>query len=64
MMVLEAVCILLGEKTDWNSAKQVMLANDFMERLMKYDKNGITDAMIKRLRFITNKPEFEPIFVG
>jgi len=41
-----------------------MLGNDFMERLVKYDKNLITDQTLKKLRLITNKPEFEPIFVG
>ena len=25
VLVLEAVCILLGEKTDWSGAKQVMI---------------------------------------
>ena len=42
-MVLEAVCILLGEKTDWNSAKSVMVSNDFMDRLVKFDRNSIQD---------------------
>ena len=43
IMVLEAVCILLGEKTDWNSAKSVMVSNDFMDRLVKFDRNSIQD---------------------
>jgi dynein heavy chain len=45
--VLEAVCILLGEKTDWNSAKQVMMEMGFLERLQKYDKNSITVIKIE-----------------
>ena len=33
MMVLEAVCILLGEKGDWDSAKKVMTDLSFLDRL-------------------------------
>lgn len=33
VLVLEAVCVLLGEKSDWNSAKSVMMSIDFLERL-------------------------------
>ena len=64
MLVMEAVCILLGEKTDWNSAKSVMMSIDFMERMIKYDRNNIPDNVLRKLRQITNKPEFEPVSVG
>ena len=50
VLVLEAVCILLGEKTDWNSAKSVMMSIDFMERLLKYDKNNVSDLTLRKLR--------------
>jgi dynein heavy chain len=30
VMVLEAVCILLGEKSDWDSAKKVMMEMNFL----------------------------------
>ncbi|CAD8108771.1 unnamed protein product [Paramecium sonneborni] len=63
-LVLEAVCILLQEKTDWNSAKSVMISNDFTERLMKYDKTQITEQMLRKLRQITLKHEFDPIYVA
>ena len=62
--MLEAVCILLGEKTDWNSAKSVMMSIDFMERLLKYDKNNVSDLTLRKLRQLTNKPEFDPVNVG
>ena len=61
VLVLEAVCVLLGEKTDWNSAKSVMMAIDFMERLMKFDRNNVQENTLRRLRNLTNKPEFEPV---
>lgn len=33
VMVLEAVCILLGEKSDWEGAKKVMMEMGFLDRL-------------------------------
>lgn len=32
-MVLEGVCILLGEKSDWDAAKKVMTDLSFLDRL-------------------------------
>lgn len=62
--VLEAVCILLEEKTDWQSAKSIMMDIEFLNRLVNYDKNNIKDSIIKKLRPLIRKPEFEPDFVG
>ena len=55
-MVLEAVCILLGEKSDWDSAKKVMMEMGFLDRLRGYDRNTIPDPILKKLRVLTNKP--------
>ena len=64
-LVLEAVCILLGEKTDWANAKSAVLTDiNFLEKLNTYDRNNIPDSILKKLRVITTKPEFEPSFVA
>lgn len=57
-MVLEGVCILLGEKGDWDSAKRVMTDMGFLDKLREYDKNALADkdALLKKLRVITKKP--------
>jgi len=49
-VVLEAVCILLGEKPDWDNAKRVMGGSDFLERLMKYDKDNIDPKPLAKIR--------------
>lgn len=54
-MVMEAVCTLLGEKTDWASMKIVMMEMNFLERLRGYDKNNISDKVLGRLRSYTTK---------
>mmetsp|Transcript_28329 Transcript_28329/g.25142 ORF Transcript_28329/g.25142 Transcript_28329/m.25142 type:complete len:530 (+) Transcript_28329:1264-2853(+) len=41
--VMEAVCLLLGEKQDWASAKQVLMGLDFLERLNTFDRNNVSE---------------------
>ena len=49
-IVMEAVCVLLGEKESWDSAKAVLSKSDFMERLTTYDKDNIPESRLKKLR--------------
>jgi dynein heavy chain len=63
-MVMEAVCVLLNEKTDWAAIKVVMMEMNFLDRLKNYDKNNISDNILKKLRTYTKKPEFDPVIVG
>ena len=37
--VMAAVCILLQEKADWATAKQVLGDPQFLKRLKSYDQN-------------------------
>lgn len=37
---------------------------DFLERLQKYDRGNISEGTLRRLRSITSKPDFDPVFVG
>ena len=58
--VLEAVCLLLGAKTDWKSAKNVMGESGFLQKLKDYDKDNIPQSMIKKLqKYVTNE-DFVP----
>merc|ERR1740138_853941 len=41
MMTMEAVCLLLGEKTDWDAAKKVLTDPKFIDRLKSFDKDNI-----------------------
>jgi dynein heavy chain len=63
-MVMEAVCILLEEKTDWQSAKIVLSQMDFVERLQHYNKDSVPDSILRKLKNYVNRDEFEPEFVG
>eukprot|EP00742_Colponemidia_sp_Colp-10_P007071 GILJ01007591.1.p1 GENE.GILJ01007591.1~~GILJ01007591.1.p1 ORF type:complete len:2165 (-),score=376.69 GILJ01007591.1:179-6499(-) len=59
-MVMEGVCILLGHKADWESAKKVLTDMAFISRLTNFDKDHIPDDRIKALRSYVDHPEFTP----
>ena len=63
-MTMEAVCILLGQKPEWDTAKKVLSMGDFMDQLVNYDKDNIDPKRIKQLqKYVTNE-EFTPDVVG
>ncbi|KAA0150075.1 hypothetical protein FNF29_05515 [Cafeteria roenbergensis] len=49
-VVLEAVCILLGEKPDWETAKRVMSRTTFLDELKGYDKDNIPPRALAKIR--------------
>eukprot|EP01038_Epipyxis_sp_PR26KG_P006339 gene6339-8727_t len=49
-IVMEAVCVLLGEKETWEVAKKLLGRSDFMDLLTGYDKDNIPESRLKKLR--------------
>ena len=49
-IVMEAVCVMLGEKEGWDVAKKLLGKSDFMDQLQNYDKDNIAEAKLKKLR--------------
>jgi dynein heavy chain len=49
-IVMEAVCVLLGEKENWETAKKLLGRSDFMDLLQNYDKDNIAESRLKKLR--------------
>jgi len=64
VMTLEAVCTLLQEKTDWDTAKKVMTDAKFLDRLKTFDKDNIPPKVLKTLEKYVTKPEYTPDQVG
>ena len=62
-IVMEAVCILLGAKTDWASAKSLLGDTQFLNRLLNYDKDNIADSILKKLKKYIENPKFIPEIV-
>ena len=61
---LEAVCILKGEKPDWDTAKKMMSDTDFLPSLFNFDKDNIAESKIKKLQKYASNEEFTPDSVG
>lgn len=59
--VLEAVCILLGAKPTWASAKQVMADVNFLKKLVEYDKEHIPEAILKKIKKYIDNKDFDPV---
>ena len=57
--VMEAVCLLLGEKTDWDTAKRLLGRTDFMELLKSYDKDNIPQNILKKLKRYVDDPTMQ-----
>ena len=62
--VLESVCILLGVKSDWNSALKVLADSQFIQRLLDFDKDNVPEQICKRIRRYIDNPSFIPDEVG
>lgn len=58
--VLEAVCILLGAKPDWPTAKALLGDAKFLSNLYNYDKENIAESKLKKIKPYIDNPEFIP----
>ncbi|VEL32900.1 unnamed protein product [Protopolystoma xenopodis] len=61
--VMEAVCLMLGAKPDWASAKQLLSDGNFLKRLVDYPKDDISDGLLKKLKKYIDNPDFHPDIV-
>jgi len=64
VLVLEAVCILMGSKPDWGEAKKLMNDMAFLEKLQEFDKDNIPDKSIKGIQKYVKNEKFQPDTVG
>jgi len=55
---MEGVCIVLGEKADWDTAKRVLGDSSFIKRLVEYDKDNMSDRVTRLLKRIIEDPQF------
>jgi len=62
--VMEAVLTLLQQKPSWESAKKVLSDAKFLQTLIDFDKDSISEGVLKKLRKYTVDAEFTPDTVG
>jgi dynein heavy chain len=61
---MEAVCILVGRKPDWDNSKKLLGESDFMEQLINFDKDNIDPGRIKKLQKYVLMEDFTAEAVG
>ena len=60
LMVMECICTLLGQKTDWATAKNLLADMNFLKKLKDYDKDSIPDRTLQRLKnFVRREDQAE-----
>ncbi|XP_032581827.1 dynein heavy chain 6, axonemal [Drosophila sechellia] len=57
---MEAVCILLGVKPTWASAKAIMADINFIKRLFEYDKEHMKEDTLKKVKKYIDHKDFVP----
>ncbi|KAL7743998.1 hypothetical protein ACLKA6_001232 [Drosophila palustris] len=57
---MEAVCILLGAKPTWASAKAIMADINFIKRLFEYDKEHMKEDVLKKVKKYIDHKDFVP----
>eukprot|EP00929_Paragymnodinium_shiwhaense_P084438 TRINITY_DN45140_c0_g3_i1.p1 TRINITY_DN45140_c0_g3~~TRINITY_DN45140_c0_g3_i1.p1 ORF type:complete len:3041 (-),score=707.73 TRINITY_DN45140_c0_g3_i1:180-8204(-) len=58
--VMEAVCLLLGHKTDWTTAKNVLSDLNFLRRLKEFERDSIQDRTATKLKQYVKREDFDP----
>ena len=58
--VMEAVCILLGVKSDWSTAKVMLQDSMLVQKIIEIDKDNLPDYIMKRIRRYIDNPKFNP----
>jgi len=64
IVVMEAVCTLLGQPANWETAKKVLGHGNFLDQLINFDKDNIDERTLSVLKKYTDDPQFVPEIVG
>jgi dynein heavy chain len=56
--------VILNEKTDFNTAKIIINQSDFIQRIKTQNKSHIDEKILKKLKLIILKPEFDPEMIA
>ena len=59
-VTMEVVCILLGQKPDWDTSKKVLSDIGFIGKLIDFDKDNIPEKVLKQIKKYIEDPNFTP----
>ncbi len=54
------ISMLTVIRTDWASARAVLGESQFLKRLYDYDKDTISEGLLKKLKKYMDNPKFNP----
>ncbi|CAM9196185.1 unnamed protein product, partial [Phaeothamnion confervicola] len=57
--VMEAVCVLMEAKPDWDASKKLLAEGNFLERLRGYDRDNIKEGVLRKLRPYVENPNMQ-----
>nr|XP_019958870.1 PREDICTED: dynein heavy chain 2, axonemal [Paralichthys olivaceus] len=62
--VMQAVMTLLGKEPTWAEAKRQLGESSFIKTLINFDKDNISDRVLKKTGQHCNHPDFKPEIIG
>lgn len=62
--VLQAVMILRGAEPTWSEAKRQLSDPNFIKQLINFDKDNMSDRMLKKIGGYTAQSDFQSDIVG
>lgn len=63
MTVMCAVCTILNRKPDWNTAKQLLAESSFINKLISFNAETVTEKTYLKFKQYSKNPEFKPDIV-
>ncbi|XP_051799543.1 dynein axonemal heavy chain 2 isoform X2 [Acanthochromis polyacanthus] len=62
--VMQAVMILLGKEPSWPEAKRQLGEANFIKTLVHFDKDNISDSVLRKISNYCIQPDFQPEITG
>ncbi|XP_066578473.1 dynein axonemal heavy chain 2 [Amia ocellicauda] len=62
--VMQAVMILRGNEPTWAEAKRQLGESNFIKQLVNFDKDNISDRVLKKIGQYCTQPDFQPEIIG
>ncbi|XP_030042289.1 dynein axonemal heavy chain 2 [Microcaecilia unicolor] len=62
--VMQAVMILRGNEPTWAEAKRQLGESNFIKQLINFDKDNISDRVLKKIGQYCAQPDFQPDIIG
>ncbi|XP_064639639.1 dynein axonemal heavy chain 2-like isoform X2 [Lineus longissimus] len=62
--VMQAVMILRGQEPSWGEAKRQLGDQNFIKQLVNFDKDNISDRILKKIGQYCSQQDFQPDIIG